>query len=131
LGDRKSGGCRKNISIVVINDEALFVLLPAFDKPLPIFHHMLMLMTINIHPFLVLLIPPAQLVQPPLCCSYVNPTWPGSQLLLDFWCCNIINNVLGMYISFLRNFREMQLNIPSEVFILEDRRAIGSVMMQR
>ena len=101
-----------------------------FDKPFPIFHNILMFMTINKHALLFLLILPAQLVQPSPCSMYMNSTCPGSWPLLDFWCCHIINNILCLYIPFFCNFCEMQLNVSLEVLILKDRRMICSVTME-
>ena len=103
----ESGGPRNHISIIVINDETFFVLLPTFGETIPIFHHIHMLMTIDVHPLPLLLIPPVQFMKPLSSCLYMDPMCPSSQPFLDFWCCHIINDVLCMYVSFLCNFYEM------------------------
>ena len=107
-----------------------FVFLPVFNKPFPIFHNIWMLMTINKHALLFLLIPPVQLVQPSPCSSHMNSVCPGSQPLLNFWCCHIVNNILCLYVPVFCNFHEMQLNISSEVLVLKDRRMIVSITME-
>ena len=115
----------------VINNEMFFAFLPAFNKPFFICHDILIFMAINVHAFFLLLIPPAQLVQPPLCCLHMDPTFPCSQPLLDLWHCHIVHNVLCTYLPFFCNFCEMQLNIPSEVFILRDWWVVIPILMER
>ena len=50
----RADGMRKGIAIVVPLIEACFIFLPACNERILIFHHILSLMTINIHPTLFL-----------------------------------------------------------------------------
>src|SRR5271156_2738666 len=60
----------------------------------------------------------------------MDPTGFCTELLLNFGCCDIIYDILGTYVPLLCNFCEMELNISSEVFIVEDRRLVCAVTME-
>src|SRR6266702_144860 len=62
--DGKAGGKGKGISVIVPFVEALCVFLPASNKHFSILHHIVSLMTVNIHTILLLLVSPIQPFQP-------------------------------------------------------------------
>ena len=77
-------------------------------------------MSINIHPFFLLPIPPIQLPHPSLCCLQWNSSFLCTQALLNLWPHNTIHNILGIDIPILGNLKKMELNLLGEVFITED-----------
>ena len=65
-------------------------------------------------------ITPLQIPEPTL--SSLNWDWSlfCIQLCLDFWCCNIINNILCLNVAIFCNRQKVFLDIEGKIFIIQD-----------
>ena len=108
----RADGMRKGIAIVVPLIEACFIFLPACNKHILIFHHILLLMTINIHPTLFLFISPVQFLQPIPGCPLSNH-WLANpnpcQACLHLSACHNFHNISCLEIPTLCTFQKLEL----------------------
>lgn len=121
LCNRKAREFIGNLSIIVVDQKVLLIFFPALNKLSSICDNIFTFMSINVHAFLLLSILPVEFLEP-LTCSVLGD-FPSlwSKLFLNFWRRNIVNDILGLYVSTFTNFKKMKLNLLCKIFIVKNR----------
>ena len=135
LQDREAVWWFYCIAICIKPCHALLVYFPACSKPCPASHNVLLLMAIDVYPFMYPCVLPVELLQPPLPYSHWNLDRTSTnlcwQLCLHLWCLNVVNNILSTDVMLcFQDLYEVELEVLCKVLIFKDWWVEASVVVK-